>query len=126
MERNSRSYMISMTGIFGSLVRFLVTLVVSAVVLWLAQKIVLPEKKERSFLSALALAFVWSVIDFVLGIIFVLLPLWILEKILIIVIWIWVLKVWFRVGWLTAAAISIVAWIISAVIGFFLMILHLL
>ncbi|MDK2372237.1 MAG: hypothetical protein QI197_02545 [Candidatus Korarchaeota archaeon] len=118
--------MVSMTGIFGSLVRFLVTLVVSAVVLWLAQKIVLPEKKERSFLSALALAFVWSVIDFVLGIIFVLLPLWILEKILIIVIWIWVLKVWFRVGWLTAAAISVVAWIISAVIGFFLMILHLL
>ncbi len=118
--------MISMTGILGSLVRFLVTLVVSAVVLWLAQKIVLPEKKEQPFLSALALAFVWSVIDFLLGIIFALLPLWILEKIIVIVIWIWVLKAWFKVGWLTAAAISIVAWIISAVIGFFLAILHLL
>ncbi len=109
----------------SALARFVITLLVSAVVLWLAQKVVLPDKKEQSFLSVLALAFVWSVIDLVLAIAFAILPLWIIEKLIEIVVWVWVLKAWFRVSWLTAAAISVVAWIISGVVGLFLALIHL-
>lgn len=105
--------------------RFLVTLVVSAIVLWIAQKIVLPGRKEQSFVSVLALAFVWSIIDIILGYIFAFLPLGILEWIIELIIWIWILKAWFDVGWLTASVISIVAWIISMILGFFLGILSL-
>lgn len=104
----------------SSVFRFLVMLVISAIVLWVAQKIVLPERKEQSFMSVLALALVWSIIDFILGYIFVLLPLGILEWIAVVILWIWVLKLWFKVGWLTASVISIVAWIISAILGLFL------
>ncbi|MCC6029531.1 MAG: hypothetical protein LM591_05285 [Candidatus Korarchaeum sp.] len=104
----------------SGLLSFIVTLVVSAVVIWLAQKIVLPREKEKGIISVLALAFVWSIIEFLLSFIFSIIPLGVLEGLIVLILWIWVLKSWFNVGWLQAAGISLVAWIIMLLIGFFL------
>ena len=102
------------------LLSFIFTLIVSACVIWLAQKIVLPRHKEKGILSVLALAFLWSLIEFVLSLIFSIIPLGVIEGIVVLILWIWVLKAWFNVGWLQAAAIALVAWIIMLVAGFFL------
>jgi len=104
----------------SGLLSFIVTLVVSAVVIWLAQKIVLPREKEKGIISVLALAFVWSIIEFLLSFIFSIIPLGVLEGLIVLILWIWVLKSWFNVSWLQAAGISLVAWIIMLLIGFFL------
>ncbi len=109
--------MVAVGGLLGSLWRFLITVVVSAVVLWIAQKIVLPDKEEQPFLSALLLALVWAVIDAVLNGVFSFLHLGLLGWIVTLVLWIWILKSWFDVDWWTAALISFVAWIISLLVG---------
>ncbi|MEM2490069.1 MAG: hypothetical protein QXD92_03010, partial [Candidatus Korarchaeum sp.] len=64
-----------MSAVWG----FIVTLIVSSVVIWVAQKVVLPRERERDFLSVLALAFIWSIIESVLYFIFSFTPLGILE-----------------------------------------------
>lgn len=97
---------------------FAVTLVVSTLVLWLAQKIVLPREKEKGFLSVLALAFIWSIAEAVLYYVFLITPLGVLEKLITLLIWIWVLKAWFRIGWLQAAMISLVGWLIMLIVKF--------
>jgi hypothetical protein len=109
-----------MPGISG----FVITLVVSTFVLWLAQKMVLPREKEKGIISVLALAIIWSLIEEVLNFIFSLTPFGIIEKIITLILWVWILKVWFKVGWLQAAAISLVAWIIMIFVKVLLGILH--
>ncbi|MEM3740503.1 MAG: hypothetical protein QXP84_06855 [Candidatus Korarchaeum sp.] len=105
-----------MSAVWG----FIVTLIVSSVIIWVAQKLVLPRERERGFLSVLSLAFVWSIIESVLYFIFSFTPLGILEKLITLLIWIWVLKAWFKVGWFQAAMISLVAWLIMLLARFLL------
>lgn len=95
---------------------FLVTLIVSSIVIWLAQKIVLPREKEKGFPSVFALAFIWSILESVLNFVFSFTPLGFLEKLITLLLWIWVLKVWFDVGWLKAAMISLVGWLIMLLV----------
>lgn len=99
---------------------FIVTLIVSGVVIWIAQKIVLPREKEKGFLSVIALAFIWSIIELVLRFIFSFTPLGIIEKLITLLLWIWVLKAWFGIGWLQAAMISLVGWLIMLLAKFLL------
>ena len=97
--------------------KFLITVIVSAIVLWIAQKVVLPTSKEKSFLSVTALALIWAIIDGILDGIFSFIHLGILGSLISLLIWIWVLKVWFDIGWIKAILISFTAWIISLVLG---------
>ncbi|MDW8035343.1 MAG: hypothetical protein RMI85_02680 [Candidatus Korarchaeum sp.] len=99
---------------------FVVTLIVSSVVIWLAQKIVLPREKEKGFLSVIALAFIWSIVEAILYHIFSLTPLGILEKLVTLLIWIWILKAWFRVSWFQASMISLIGWLIMLLAKFLL------
>jgi len=109
--------MVTMGGLLGSLWRFLITIVVSAIVIWVAQKVVLPSRKEKQFVSAVALAFLWAIIDAVLDLIFSFLHLGVIGWLVTLVVWVWVLKSWFDIGWGAAALISFVAWIISLILG---------
>ncbi len=97
--------------------KFIITVIVSAIVLWIAQKIVLPTSEEKSFLSVTALALIWAIIDGVLGGIFSFIHFGILGSLITLLIWIWVLKVWFDIGWIKAILISFIAWIISFIFG---------
>ena len=95
--------------------RFLVSLIISTFVLWAAQKIVLPESKERSFVSVLVLAFLWSIIGEFVTELLKGIPL--IGGILALVVWIWVLKSYFDIGWMSAIAISFVAWVLIIIVG---------
>lgn len=99
---------------------FIVTLLLSSIIIWLSQKLVLPRDKEKGFLSVLALAFIWSIIESILNLIFSFTPLGPLEKLITLLLWIWVLKSWFGVGWLRAAIISLIAWFITILVKLFL------
>jgi len=99
---------------------FIVTLLLSSIIIWLSQKLLLPRDKEKGFLSVLALAFIWSIIESILYLIFSFTPLGPLEKLITLLLWIWVLKSWFGVGWLRAAIISLIAWFITILVKLFL------
>ena len=99
---------------------FIVTLIVSSVVIWIAQKLVLPREKEKGFLSVLALAFVWSILESILYFVFSFTPLGFLEKLITLLLWVWVLKAWFNVSWFQAAMISLVGWLIMVLAKFLL------
>lgn len=102
------------------ILRFVITLIMSAAVIWLAQKIVLTKEKEKGFLSVLALALVWALIENLLYYFFWLTSLGFLERLVTLVIWIWVLKSWFKVGWFQASIISLIAWVLNLTVAFFL------
>ena len=92
----------------------LIGLIVNVVVLWVSQKIVLPTEKEKGFLSILALAIIGAVVTFVLGFIPV------IGWLIAIVVWVWIIKAWFNIGWLHAIAIAILAWVIMYVVSYIL------
>ncbi|RLG43834.1 MAG: hypothetical protein DRN78_01170 [Thermoproteota archaeon] len=98
------------------ILRFLVSLIVSAIVLWAAQKIVLSDMEEKPFSSVVALAFVWAIVDAVLGFIFSVIRIPILGYLITLIAWIWILKSWFDVGWGKAILIAVIAWIISVIL----------
>ncbi|HIE23166.1 MAG TPA: hypothetical protein EYP68_02940 [Candidatus Korarchaeota archaeon] len=93
------------------LLRFIVGLIVNAVVLWVSQIVVLPKEKEKGFLSVLMLALIGAIVTSFLALI----PLigWLIG----LIVWIWLIKSWFDVGWFQAIAIAVLAFIIGIIIG---------
>ena len=108
--------MIALTVIF----RTLISLIVSAVVIWAAQIFVLPKEKEKPFISVLGLAIVWAIIDLIFNKILSSLFRFPLSRlilgIVVLVLWLLLLKSWFNVGWGHAILISIVAWILNLIV----------
>ncbi len=101
----------------GAIGRFLITIIVSAIVIWIAQKVVLPASKEKSFLSVTALALIWAIVDSILSAIFSFIHFGILGTLITLLAWIWILKVWFDIGWIKAILVSFIAWVISIILG---------
>ncbi len=93
------------------LLRFIIGLIVNAIVLWISQIIVLPKEKEKGFLSVLMLALIGAIVTSFLALI----PFigWLIG----LIVWIWLIKSWFDIGWLQAIAIAVLAFIIGVVIS---------
>ncbi|RLG51178.1 MAG: hypothetical protein DRO00_07590 [Thermoproteota archaeon] len=91
--------------------RFIIGLIINAVVLWISQIVVLPKEKERSFLSVLMLALIGAILTSLLSLI----PLigWLIG----LIAWIWLIKSWFNIGWFQSIAIAVLAFIIGVIIS---------
>ncbi|MEM0093605.1 MAG: hypothetical protein QXT33_04545 [Thermofilum sp.] len=99
----------------GSLVNLLIGWLVSTVAVWLALKF-LPGKQKRESLPGAALtALVGAVVFYVFKIIEI--P---LGTVIAWVVWLYLLRRLQGVGWLGAAALAVLIYIINAVFGFFL------
>lgn len=96
------------------LIEFLIAWFVSGVAIYLALKI-FPGKQRRETLgSSMAAALIGAVIFAVLN---WLIPL--VGGLVALVAWLWVLKNMFGVGWLGAAAIAFLVWLLSTIVGLF-------
>ncbi len=95
---------IAVLGIVG-----LLGFIVNAIVLWLAQKFVLPTEKEKGILSVAALALIGAILATVLSLIPLIGPL------IALIAWIWLIKSWFDIGWGQAILIAIVAFILGII-----------
>ncbi len=95
------------------------TFVANVIALWLSQRFVLPSEKEKGLLSVVLLSIIGAVLSYIL-IRFI--PF--IGLLVAIVVWIWLIKVWFDIGWGHAIVIAIVAFvlgiILSALVGLFL------
>ncbi|RLG53989.1 MAG: hypothetical protein DRN99_05840 [Thermoproteota archaeon] len=80
--------------------------------LWASQKIILPAEKERSLPSVLALVLVGLLASAGISLLIPVLG-WLISALA----WLWLVKVWFRVGWLRALVIALLAVIILAAIA---------
>jgi len=95
---------IAVLGVAG-----LLDFIVNAIVLWLAQKFVLPTEKEKGILSVAALALIGAVLTTLLSLIPLIGPL------IALIVWIWLIKSWFDIGWGQAILIAIVAFILGII-----------
>ncbi len=106
-------------GVAWAPVVALATFVANVIALWLSQRFVLPTEKEKGLLSVALLSLIGAVLNLVL-IRFI--PL--IGFLVAIVVWIWLIKVWFDIGWGHAILIAIVAFvlgiILSAIVGLIL------
>ncbi len=96
------------------LLRFIIGLIINAVVLWASQIVVLPKEKERRFLSVLMLALIGAILTSLLSLI----P--IIGWLIGLIVWIWLIRSWFDIGWFQAISIAILAFIIEIVIAMLL------
>ena len=104
--------MLVLSSALGSLaLRFIIGLIINAVVLWISQIVVLPKEKEKGFLSVLVLALIGAILTSFL----LLIP--IIGWLIGLIVWIWLIKSWFDTGWLQAIAIAILAFIIGVIVG---------
>ena len=90
----------------------LATFVANVIALWLAQRFVLPKEKEKGLLSVTLLSLIGAVLN-VLLVKFI--P--VIGFLVAIVVWIWLIKVWFDIGWGYAIVIAIVAFIVGIVLS---------
>ncbi len=96
------------------LIRFVIGLIINAIVLWISQIVVLPKDKERSFLSVLMLALIGAVLTSLLSLIP---PIgWLIG----LLAWIWLIKSWFSIGWFQSIAIAVLAFIIGIIVSMLL------
>ncbi len=95
-------------------VRLVVGFLINALVLWIAQKAVLPSDKEKGLLSVAALALLGSVVSWFLSAV---IPFWLLYELVYLAVWIWMIAKWFDVGYVLAAAIAFVAWLVHLAVG---------
>ncbi len=104
----------------AALFRAIISLIVSAVVIWAAQIFVLPKEKEKPFISVLGLAIVWAIVDFIFNKVLLALFRFPLSRlilgIVVLILWLLLLKSWFNVGWGHAILISVVAWILNIIV----------
>ena len=89
----------------------LAAFVANVIALWLAQRFVLPKEKEKGLLSVALLALIGAVLIVILV---KFIP--VIGLLAAIVVWIWLIKVWFDIGWGQAIAIAIVAFIMFFVL----------
>jgi len=97
----------------------LATFVANVIALWLAQRFVLPKEREKGLLSVVLLALIGAVLNVILV---KFIPA--IGFLVAIVIWIWLIKVWFDIGWGHAIVIAIAAFVLgialSAIVGLIL------
>lgn len=97
----------------------LATFVANVIALWLAQRFVLPKEREKGLLSVVLLALIGAVLNVILV---KFIPA--IGFLVAIVVWIWLIKVWFDIGWGHAIVIAIVAFVLgialSAIVGLIL------
>ncbi len=113
--------MISLT--VASVVKAILSLIVSAIVIWVAQIVVLPKEKEKPFTSVLGLAILWAIVEFIFSLIAGIVGFRIFWSIVTLIVWLLALKSWFNTGWGHAILISIVAFILTIIVGFLLLLL---
>ncbi len=107
-----------MVSLIAMALKALISLLVSAAVIWAAQIIVLPKEKEKPFTSGRGLAIVGAIVDFLFARWTALLGFGMggfLIKVVVLVLWLLLLKSWFNVGWGHAILISIVAWVLNLI-----------
>ncbi len=90
----------------------LATFVANVIALWLSQRFVLPKEKEKGLLSVALLALVGAVLEVVLV---KLIP--VIGFLVAIVVWIWLIKVWFDIGWGHALLIAVVGFVLGLVLS---------
>ncbi len=93
--------------------------IISAIAVWVSQKIVLEERKEKGFVSCLGLTLSGTILGWILG--FIPLIGWLLS----IITWLLLIKVWFDISWLRALVIAILAWIILIIMNVIVKVLNL-
>ncbi len=97
----------------------LAAFVANVTALWLSQRFVLPKEKEKGLLSVALLALIGAVLNVILV---KLIP--VIGFLVAIVVWIWLIKVWFDIGWGQAIVIAVVAFVLgivlSAIVGLLL------
>lgn len=97
----------------AELVSFLVSLVALAFVLYIAGKMVVG--KRATFGKALAIAFLGTVIGFLISL-FIPLIGWLIA----LLVWLYLIKSYYSTGWLSAFGIAILAVIVAIVVGIIL------
>lgn len=98
-------------ALVDSLVVFLVSLLIGALGIHVGARIVTGENDfEHAVVTALVGAIIWSVVSWLFGGIPGLGP------VLVFLAYIWVIKRRYRGGWLSAAAIALVAWLAAVLV----------
>lgn len=97
-------------ALIGTLVSFVITLLITGFMIYIAGRMVVGGR--ATFGKAIAIAFVGSLLGFVLTL---LLPFfgWAIA----LIVWIYLIKIYFNTGWLSALAVGIVAVVVSVVIA---------
>jgi hypothetical protein len=100
-----------MVQVVGALVTFLVSLLIGSLGIYVAARIVADERSyEFALVTALVGALVWAVVNaFLRGV-----PL--VGPFLPLVAWVWVIRWRYSEGWLDAAIIGFVAWLLAVVV----------
>ena len=106
-------------------IEFLVMWLVSAIVIYIAVKIYPGKQKRENIGGALLTALLGKIVYTIFNIIFAVIHIPIIGGSLIggliaFIVWLWVLKQMFGVGWLGAAFIAFLIWVLNALVGFFL------
>lgn len=99
----------------GGLVNLLVSWLVSTVAVWLALKFLPGKQKRESLVGAALTALVGAIVFYIFKVIEI--P---LGTVIAWVVWLYLLRKLQGVGWLGAAALAVLIYIINAVFGFFL------
>ena len=104
-----------------TIILFIVSLIISAIIIYFVTKIF---GEKEGFGSALLAAFIgaiiYTVVYYIFGMIDELTGLKWVASILGGIGWLIALRALYSIGWLKALAIAIIVWIISAVVGFIL------
>ncbi|MFZ8854673.1 MAG: hypothetical protein ACO2OQ_00725 [Thermofilaceae archaeon] len=98
-----------------SLVKFLLGWLVSAVAVWLALKIYPGKQKRESLAGAALTALVGAIVFWLFKLVKI--P---FGTVIAWVVWLYLLKRLQGVGWLGAAVLAVLIYIVNAVLGFFL------
>ncbi len=97
-------------------IEFLIMWLVSAIVIYIAVKIYPGKQKRENIGGALLTALLGKIVYTIFAIIHI--PL--IGGFIAFIVWLWVLKQMFGVGWLGAAFIAFLIWVLNALVGFFL------
>lgn len=98
----------------GTIINFILGWIVSAIAVWLALKIFPGKQKAESITGAFITALIGAIIFWVFKVVEI--P---FGTVIAIIVWLYALRKIQGVGWLGAAVIAVLVYILNAIFGFF-------